>query len=638
MTSRRTFSALAAALAIAAPLRAQMMGAPADTSAFRPLELSAPNDYRTAAGEPGPRYWQQRADYTIAATLDTTAKTVTGTETIRYHNNSPSTLRFVWLQVDQNIYRPGSAGSYLNSGDARWGARDFPGGLNLSYARAGGATVTPFVNGTMMRVDLPQPLAPGGTVALDFGWSFMVPEHGSDRMGREGSLYQIAQWFPRMAVFDDVHGWNTDPYLGQGEFYREYGDYDVAVTVPAGYIVAATGLLQNPAEVLTAAQRERLARAAHSAQQVAIVTGDEVGGASTRPRTNGTMTWRFHATNVHDFAWAGSPRFRWDSENVDGVQCHSYYQPEAVQWVTAADMTCFSIRDFSTRWFKYPWPQATSVAGPVGGMEYPMFVMVHAGGTEGSVFGTIAHEHGHEWFPMIVSSNERRYAWMDEGFNTFIDQFVNAARYGDADKNNAGPGFLRGRYEALVAQGGDVPLMTPADRVPPAALGVTAYRKPAMVLNLLRDNVVGPEAFDAGFREYVRRWAFKHPTPADFFRTMENVTGRDLSWFWREWMYSTDVLDQAVANVTQTRTDAGAYNVSVDLVSNTRVVMPTRLLLTLANGQTRTADLPVEIWFGGPRYTYRVQTPAQVAGVMIDPQNTLPDQNRGNNAWGTARP
>ena len=631
-----SLSAAALALALAGPLAAQQMG---DTSVFRPLELPTPNEFRAASGEPGPRYWQQRADYRIQATLDTAAKALSGTETIVYRNNSPSTLRHLWLQVDQNIYRPGSAGSYLNSADARWGARDFPGGLNLRYARVGGSEVQPYVHETMMRVDLPQPLAPGQSVSLDFGWSFNIPEHGSDRMGREGELYEIAQWFPRMAVYDDVHGWNTDPYLGQGEFYREYGDYDVSVTVPAGYVIASTGTLQNPAEVLTAAQRARLAQAARSATQVAIITADEVGTAATRPRTTGTMTWHFRASNVHDFAWAASPRFRWDSETMDGVQCHAYYQPDATAWVTAADMTCFSIREFSNRWFRYPWPQATSVAGPVGGMEYPMFVMVHSGGEEGSVFSTIAHEHGHEWFPMIVSSNERRYPWMDEGFNTFIDQFANAGRYGDPERTNAGPQYLRSRYEALVAQGADQPLMLPSDRINPAGLGVTAYRKPGMVLNLLRNNVMEPATFDLAFREYVRRWAFKHPTPADFFRTMEDVSGQDLSWFWRGWFYSTDVLDQAVAGVTQARdtTSAGGYVADITLVNNTGLVMPVPLRVTMSDGRTQDFSVPVQAWYGGPRYTYRVHLPAQVTGVAIDPQNSMPDQNRTNNFWGTAR-
>jgi hypothetical protein len=482
-----------------------------------------------------------------------------------------------------------------------------------------------------MRIDLTRPLAPGQSIAIAITYAFKVPEHGSDRMGREGQLYEVAQWFPRMAVFDDVRGWNTDPYLGQGEFYREYGDYDVSITVPANFVVAATGTLLNPADVLTPAQRSRLAEAARSTRQVAIITAAEVGTAATRPRMTGTSTWHWRASNVHDFAWAASPRFRWDSETVDGVQCHAFYQPDAIAaWATGADMTCASIHEFSTRWFRYPWPQATSVAGPVGGMEYPMFVMVHAGGTEQSVFATIAHEHGHEWFPMIVSSNERRYPWMDEGFNTFIDRFANE-RYGAASTYSQA--YFRGQYERLVARGADQSLMLPADRINPSGLGVTGYRKPAMALNLLRDQVLGQETFDRAFREYIRRWAYKHPTPADFFRTMENVGGMDLSWFWRGWFFGAETLDQSVAEVTQAEAQGGGFDAQVVLATSPRVVMPVPLRVTLEGGQTRDVTLPVEVWYSGPRYTYHLHVPTRIVAVAIDPADVLPDVNKGNNTW-----
>ena len=602
-----------------------------DTSAFRPIDLPAPNVYRTASGAPGPRYWQQRADYRIEATLDTAQKSIRGSETVVYRNNSPDTLRFVWMQVDQNLYRPGSIGAYNNPADSRWGVRGFQGGIDVSDVRVNGAAVRPYIYDTMMRLDLPHPLAPGGTAMLAMRWQFRVPEHGSDRMAREGELYEIAQWHPRMAVYDDVSGWNTLPYIGQGEFYRELGDFDVAITVPAGYVVAATGLLQNPAEVLTPAQRDRLARAARSAQQVAIITAAEAGTAAARPRTSGTMTWRWRAANVIDFAWAASPRFRWDSETLDGVQCHAYHQPDATAWTTAADMTCFSIREFSRRWLKYPYPQATSVAGPVGGMEYPMFVMVHASGPERSVFGTIAHEHGHEWFPMIVQDNERLYAWMDEGFNTLIDTWANDTRYPGTD-TKAG---YRAQYEQFRAAGNDPVLLTPPDRLARTQLGIAAYRKPAYALHLLRDEVIGPEAFDAAFREYARRWAFKHPQPSDFFRTMEDVSGRDLSWFWRGWFYQATPLDQAVEEVTSAQAEGGAGTVATVKLVNHGLVMPVRLRLTLANGSRVDVRLPEQVWFGGDTYTYTSDPlPAAVTKVEVDHDNRMPDANRTNNVWG----
>lgn len=634
MMRRRMISLTAAAAAIVAPAALFAQSVPdarGDTSVFRPLsELAAPNQFRGASGAPGPRYWQQRADYRIEATLDTAQKTIRGSETIRYRNNSPDSLRYVWLQVDQNLYRPGSIGSYLNPSDSRWGVGGFQGGIDVAAARVNGAAVTPYIHDTMMRLDLPRPLAPGATAELAMSWSFRIPEHGSDRMAREGELYEMAQWFPRMAVYDDVSGWNTLPYIGQGEFYRELGDYDVAITVPANYVVAATGLLQNPAEVLTAAQRTRLAQAQRSQQQVSVITAGEVGTAATRPGMTGTKTWRWRAENVIDFAWAASPRFRWDSASRDGVQCHAFYQPDAAAWVTGADMTCFSIHEFSTRWLKYPYPQATSVAGPVGGMEYPMFVMVHAGGDERSVFGTIAHEHGHEWFPMIVQSNERLYAWMDEGFNTFIDTWANDTRFPGTDTRAA----YRAQYEQFLRAGNDPVLMTPPDRLSRTQLGIAAYRKPAYALHLLRDEVIGAQAFDAGFREYARRWAFKHPTPADFFRTMEDVSGRDLSWFWRGWFYQATPLDQAVEAVTTTAgQNGGPARVAVRLTSH-GVVMPVRLRITLANGQTQDVRLPEQVWFGGNAYTYETEAPAQVTRVELDPENRMPDANRSNNVWG----
>ncbi len=464
--------------------------------------------------------------------------------------------------------------------------------MEIETASVGGKAVDPYVYDTMMRLDLPRPLAPGKAAEIEVGWHFRIPEHGSDRLAREGNLYEIAQWYPRMAVYDDVSGWNTDPYLGQGEFYREIGDYDVALTVPASYIVGATGTLRNPRDVLTAEQRRRLTRAERDTAQVAIIAANEVGTSASRPRTDGTLTWRFEADHVIDFAWAASPEFRWDAESWNGTTCHALYEPSAKAWVTAADMTCFSIREFSDRWFPYPYPQATSVAGPVGGMEYPMFVMVHADGDEQGVFGTIAHEHGHEWFPMIVQNNERRYAWMDEGFNTFIDAWANDLRYPGTDTK----AVYRARYAAAVADGTDRPIMTPPDRLPRTSLGVAAYRKPAMALHLLRDKVVGPQAFDAAFREYVRRWAFKHPQPADFFRTMEDVSGRDLEWFWRGWFYDRDVLDQAITSVEQTEAERGGYIATLNLASETPLRMPVDLHLILANGETRDLSLPVEIW------------------------------------------
>jgi hypothetical protein len=598
------------------------------------IDWPGPNEYRSSSGKPGPDYWQQRADYTISATLDTTLTEISGSVQISYTNNSPDTLRYVWLQADQNLYRTGSKGSALFPADSRWGVRGFEGGYTLSDVRVNGTVVRPRVNDTMMRLDLPSPLPPhGGKTTISILYSFKVPEHGSDRMGRDSTLYEIAQWYPRMAVYDDVRGWNTDPYLGQGEFYLEYGDFDYSITAPAGYVIAGSGVLQNPEEVLTAEQRRRLATAARSATVVQIITAGEAAAAKNQRRA-GTKTWRFRARNVHDVAWAGAPDFRWDATSWSGVLTQSFYQfPKAGKsWEQAAEMTQWTIRQYSELVYRYPWPQATSVAGPVGGMEYPMFVMVHYGSDDPtSIFGTINHEHGHEWFPMIVGSNERRYAWMDEGFNTYLNDFATEARYpGKSDY----PMYVRNWADA-VTHGTQSPLMTAPDDIDPTALGAIGYRKPAVVLLTLRNQVVGREAFDDAFREYTRNWAFKHPTPGDFFRSIENSTGEDLSWFWRGFFYTTDVLDIGIDSVS-TRVSEGQRFATISLRKHTSIPFPVRLKVAYADGTTQEFSFPVQIWAGGDRFDAVVAVRANVTGVRLWPDPSVPDWNSSNDRWGAA--
>jgi hypothetical protein len=599
------------------------------------MDWPGPNVYRAASGMPGPDYWQQRADYTIAATLDTAQQRVSGTVTIRYINNSPDTLRFVWLQLDQNLYRPGSKGSALFPADSRWGVRGFEGGYELSGVQVNGRPAAVHVDDTMGRIDLDQPIVPaGGKATITMGFAFRVPEHGSDRMGRDGTLYEIAQWYPRMAVYDDIRGWNTDPYFGQGEFYLEYGDIDFSVTAPAGYTIAASGVLQNPSDVLSAAERERLARAAKSDAVVPIITQAEAVATSTP----GTKTWRFRAENVRDVAWAGAPDFRWDATNANGVLAQAYYQSAKAgkAWEQGAEQTAWTIRNFSELFAKYPYPQATSVAGPVGGMEYPMFVMVHYGNPlddPRSIFGTINHEHGHEWFPMVVGSNERRYAWMDEGFNTYIDAFANERRY---PGTNAYPFYVT-NWKSIVDSRVDTPLMTPPDRIDARALGAIGYRKPGAVLLALRNNVVGKETFDRAFREYTRRWSFKHPSPADFFRTVENVSGMDLNWYWKAFFYSTDLLDIGIDNVTMRQQEGQNYAV-VALRRHSDVPFPVRLRLRFADSSTQDVDLPVEVWSHGDRYDAVIAVKAPVVGVRLWPEGIVPDWDATNDTWGAAPP
>jgi hypothetical protein len=598
------------------------------------MDWAGPNQYRDASGAPGPAYWQQRVDYTIAATLDTTAKSVRGTVSIRYTNNSPDTLRFVWLQLDQNLYKSGSKGSLLFPSESRWGPHGFEGGYNITGLQVNGRGVVGHVDDTMMRLDLETPLAPrGGSVTIGMQFSFAVPEHGSDRMGRDSTLYEIAQWYPRMAVYDDVRGWNTDPYLGQGEFYLEYGDIDFTVTAPAGYVVAASGVLQNRAEVLTPMETERLDRAARSATVVQVITAEEAAAAKKRA-VAGTKTWRFRAEHVRDVAWGAAPDFRWDATSWNGVLTQAFYQfPKAGKaWESGAEMTQWSVRTYSEAWFPYPYPQATSVAGPVGGMEYPMFVMVSYGNDDPkSIFNTLDHEQGHEWFPMIVGSNERRYAWQDEGFNTYQNAFSNERRF---PGTNSFPQYIANWRQAK-DNGSESPLMTAPDLIDPNALGAVGYRKPGAVLLALRDNVIGRDVLDRAFREYVRRWAFKHPTPGDFFRTVENVSGEDLSWFWNAFFYGTDVLDIGIENVSMRQAD-GQTMADITLRRQTTVPFPVTIRLKFRDGSTQDVKLPVQIWARTDRYVASVPVKAAVTGARLWPDPTVPDWNSSNDTWGDA--
>ena len=590
---------------------------------------------RTADGRPGPDYWQQRADYDITASLDTTQHSIKAHVSLAYTNNSPDTLHFVWMQLDQNLYKTGSEGAYLFPDDTRFGDRGFVGGYQIQNLVTNGRSAASEVRGTQMRVALAEPLAPhGGKVTIAMDYEFTVPEHGSDRMARDGPLYEIAQWYPRVDVYDDVRGWNTDQYLGQGEFYLEYGDINFAVTVPAGYVVAGSGLLQNPQDVLSAARRSRLAVAAKSDTVVRVITAEE----SKAVPTIGTKTWRFRAQHVRDVAWAGAPDFRWDATSYKGTLAQSYYEwPKAgAEWTRAAEETQWTIRTYSQFVLPFPYPQATSVAGPVGGMEYPMLVFVNYATQEtdpNGVFGTLDHEHGHEWFPMIVGSNERRYAWMDEGLNTYINTFSNEARF----PNNFQWPMYMGEWRSTLLSGEQRPLMTPPDRVPPAALGTIGYRKPAAVLLALRNHVVGRAAFDQAFRTYAATWAFKHPTPADFFRSIESSTGEDLAWFWRGFFYTNDVLDIGIDTAATVSSD-GHSIAMVQLEKHTSIPFPVEMRLKLADGTTQDVKLPVDIWYLGDQYTATIPVRAALTGIRLWPDGTGPDFNSSNDTWGVAPP
>jgi Peptidase family M1 domain len=630
----------------------------ADTGIFSPLRLPPGNDIRRPNGSPGPKYWQQRVDYQIRATLDTSAKRLTGSENIQYSNNSPDTLGFLWLQLDQNLFRTGSTGSLLFASESRFGGAGFSGGFEIDsilqcstpqqaaagtqprrkrrakapaqvQPRCGSSPLKIRVDDTMMYLELASPLPPGGKTVLELSYGFNIPEHGADRMGRDGSLYEIAQWYPRMAVYDDVHGWNTDQYLGQGEFYLEYGNIEYEVTVPAGYIVAGTGVLLNPADVLTTAQRGRLATALKSDTTIHIVTAPELSSGAARPVKEGSLTWRFKAENVRDAAWAASPDYLWDAARWEGVLAQAYYRASAMDtWKDAAKMSRFSIQEYSTRWFSYPYPQISAIEGPVSGMEYPMVAMEAKGENGPDLYNVLTHEIGHMWYPMVVGSDERRYAWMDEGFNTFINTFSEESYW---KRNDA---VVRQRERQLVIGVDQMPtaqpILTPANRYRTSDnLLSLAYVKPSIELLTLRNKVLGSQVFDSAFREYTRRWAFKHPQPADFFRTVEEVSGRDLSWFWRGFFYTTAALDQAVESV---KPDS-AGGAQVTLVNLGDAVMPVELELGYEDGTTDLLKLPVEIWYGGNRYVYQVKPAKTIVSARVNPDGTLPDAVATNDAW-----
>lgn len=624
-----------ASLLLAAPLGAQARWtAVADSSPFRPLDLPAPSAVRTASGRPGAGYWQQRADYRIRATLDPATHRITGEEVITYHNRSPDALPHLWLHVEQNICAPESITNRLNQpplvflGSAfDFSCQGFAGGGTMTALAVDGRAARATRYGTTLRVDLPEPLAPGASTDLAIAWHFTVPPSGAARMGRDGDLHEVAQWYPRMVVYDDVRGWNHEPYIGAGEFYLEYGSFEVELTVPAAWTVAATGQLMNPEAVLLTETRARLARARNSEEPVAIVTAAEaLVPARHRPAIAGTLTWHFRADSVRDFAFAAGPGLRWDASGYDGILIQTLYRPAATKWEEANRMARGAIRHFSERWMRYPYSHATSVEGPIEGMEYPMLTFVPDSPTREDLHWVLAHELGHQWFPMVVGSNERLYPWMDEGFNTFID-LANVAEYfaGTAYGDTIGVHPLHLHPDHAVP-GAEQPLITRPVEVRDLFWG--AYQKPALMLSLLRDEVLGPDRFDDAFRDYMRTWAYRHPTPADFFRLMRDRSGMDLDWFWRGWVFTTARLDQAIAGIRSA--DGGSV---VELENRGTMVMPARLEVRYADGTAERVELPVEMWNLGDRFTWHGPPGRRVTSATLDPAAALPDVDRDNNHW-----
>ena len=702
-----------------------------DQNKFRQLDqdLPTPNVYRTASGAPGHQYWQNTADYTMDIRLDDENQRVYGTEEITYNNASPDVLEYLWVQLDQNMRSPESMTYEIQQGNLKDGVglneyfnmfHTFPGGFNIDHVKdASGADYSVKVNHTMMRIDLAKPLKAGESVKVNIKWWYNI----NDRMeigGRSGYeyfkeednyLYTIAQFFPRMAVYSDVTGWQNKQFLGRGEFTLPFGDYDVKLTVPSDMVVGATGEIQNTDEVLTAAQKARLEKAKTSDTPVIIVTQEEAI-ANEKSRATDTKMWHFKAENVRDYGWCASRKFIWDAQGVQfgdrTVMAMSLYPKEGnPMWeMYSTKAIVLTLKTYSKFTFDYPYPVAYSINGKSIGMEYPM-ICFNGGRTDAEgkfsdevkyrTILVIIHEVGHNYFPMILNSDERQWTWMDEGLNTFL-QYQTEREWtdesGEAFPSRRGPAKLIVPY-----MGGDKryisPIMSNSESI--YQFGNNAYGKPCTALNILRETVMGPELFDHAFKTYANRWMFKHPSPADLFRTMEDASAVDLDWFWRGWFYTSDHCDVAMTgvkefkvnfntpseeatkksvsksiskqaeagqfdpilqsiaraedpakayelvknNITDTRRDKlneGNYFYQVDLKMIGGLVMPVIFKLEYADGTSEEVRIPAEIWkMQNERLTETVSkvliTNKAVSKIVLDPNLETADTDVSNNVW-----
>ncbi|MFY0256063.1 M1 family metallopeptidase [Chitinophaga sp. 30R24] len=610
--------------------------------AFAPLFYPAPgNEYRSAGGQPGPKYWQNAADYKLEVTLDTLQHRISGTVVITYKNNSPDQLPFLWLQMDQNIFREDSRGSATVAvAGARFGNRAYTKGFelkNVSLVAEGKIIPANYlVNDTRMQIRLADAMKSGAAIQIKIDYTYTIPEYGTDRNGRlltaNGWIYEIAQWYPRMAVYDDILGWNNIPYMGSAEFYLEYGNFDYSITAPANMVLSGSGELVNEAIVLSSKEASRLAKARNSDATVFIRDSTELHSNTA----TGNRTWHFVCKNTRDVAWAASAAFIWDAARINlpngkKALAQSLYPKEVSgsnAWGRSTEYVKGAIEHYSKQWFPFTYPVATNVAGIVGGMEYPGIVFCSWKSTNGGLWGVTDHEFGHNWFPMIVGSNERKYAWMDEGFNTFINTI-------STREFNKGEYYVSQPVQQMVSllfSANAEPIMTTPDVLGMNYLGIAAYYKPGLGLQLLREQILGPERFDYAFREYIKRWAFKHPTPWDFFRTIENAAGEDLSWFWRGWFFQNWKVDQAVKDVKYVKNDP-TQGALITIQNLEQLPMPVVITIKDVNGKSDTLHLPVEIWQRGPNWTIQYPSTVKLSSVVIDPLGALPDANRVNNSW-----
>lgn len=596
---------------------------------------------RTRTGHPGPAYWQQWAEYRLSAELDPATHRLAGQGTVRYTNRSPDTLAVVFFHLYQDLFAPDAIRNRVVP---------VTGPVELTHVAVAGHELTQVAPNdtapgyarlaTILRVRFPAPLAPGGTEEFEFSWSFIVPPNGAPRSGHDEETFMIAYWYPQAAVYDDFGRWQIDPYMGNAEFYMGYADYDVSLTVPGGWLVAATGTLENATEVLAKGTRDRLARARRTREVVHVVTeADRDAGRATNAGRDGRLTWRFRARNVRDFSWATSDRYLWDAAaavvgdangdgRADSTVVHTLYRPAAHNWPLAARYAQHSIEFLSRYLWPYPYPHMTAIDGmpSCGGMEYPMLTCIGGSRDTIGLYGVTVHEIAHMWFPMQVGSDEKRYAWQDEGLTRFNQSQAMREFFPGYDRE----AISFERYLNLTHFGREVEIMRHGDLFPfgTAAYGVATYEKTSAVLAMLRA-LVGEELFLRAYRKYGQLWVNKHPAPEDLFNTFAEVSGRDLTWFWRTWMFETWTLDHALGSVR----DVGD---SLEFVIEDRGLapMPARVTITRSGGRAEHREVPADVWLAGARAdTLRVGDGASVIAVEIDADSAFADVDRTNQAW-----
>ena len=611
------------------------------------LLFAQPNPlYRSADGRPGAAYWQNRADYDLRVELDTILHEITGTALITYTNNSPQTLPYLWLHLDQNAFKATSRATAVT--EVEEARHQSAGGTGIDIydlqVEGDAARLDAFlVEDTRLQVRLNQPLAAqGGKITLRISYHFRVPEYGADRTGRTREngawIYEVAQWYPRMAVYDDLRGWNVEPYLGAGEFFCEFGSFDYRITLPREYIVVGSGVLQNSPEVLPQRLQQRLDRARKSAETVFVIPPDEAGKvAQTRPAGKEKLTWHFRMENTRDVAWACSRAFIWDAAEATmpsgrKVTAMSVYPPSCAGEGAFGRSTEYlqgSLEFYSRMWYEYPFAEMVSVAGGVGGIEYPGLTFVPTARRGEALWRTTDHEVAHCWFPMVVGTNERRDGWIDEGLATFMGYY--AAQY-----------FNEGEYSSYIS---DYPAMlerlvnspmrnssTYPDHYHGAGYYDAYYFKPAVGMVLLREYILGPQRFDYAFQTFIREWAYRHPQPGDLFACFNNAAGEDLSWFWMSWFYYTDWVDFAVSSVEEIEKD-GQLQWRIKLKDHGNMRLPLEVRFLYEDAEPETIRLPVEVWLKTREWTFDHAPKGTLKGIELDPDRWLPDTKRQNNSW-----